>query len=215
MCMHHVHIFFTFSFLHTHSKHSITHFVLFLTFNRLIDHYRFANYKNRSKNSYSSTHQGLLNNLQSVPVASGSSSSLNFNQHDLNLSQGHTLNRLNQVPSSNLSHPHLINESSELIACKRPRLYIDNKSSMHQPLMIDTLDMSEVKKVGLLFFFYFILSTLSICNFFVFRSLPSHFKYQSVSVFLYFLISLFFLLIIYDSAFVSFLIKRDQLKKAT
>lgn len=154
MCMHHVHIFFTFSFLHTHSKHSITHFVLFLTFNRLIDHYRFANYKNRSKNSYSSTHQGLLNNLQSVPVASGSSSSLNFNQHDLNLSQGHTLNRLNQVPSSNLSHPHLINESSELIACKRPRLYIDNKSSMHQPLMIDTLDMSEVKKVGLLYFFF-------------------------------------------------------------
>jgi len=186
MCMHHVHIFFTFSFLHTHSKHSITHFVLFLTFNRLIDHYRFANYKNRSKNSYSSTHQGLLNNLQSVPVASGSSSSLNFNQHDLNLSQGHTLNRLNQVPSSNLSHPHLINESSELIACKRPRLYIDNKSSMHQPLMIDTLDMSEVKKVGLLYFFFILYYLLY--QFATFLSSVPFLLILSISLFLCFCI---------------------------
>ena len=184
--MHHVHIFFTFSFLHTHSKHSITHFVLFLTFNRLIDHYRFANYKNRSKNSYSSTHQGLLNNLQSVPVASGSSSSLNFNQHDLNLSQGHTLNRLNQVPSSNLSHPHLINESSELIACKRPRLYIDNKSSMHQPLMIDTLDMSEVKKVGLLYFFFILYYLLY--QFATFLSSVPFLLILSISLFLCFCI---------------------------
>ena len=82
-------------------------------------------------------------------MPSGNASSIELNQHNPSSSQGHQpLNRLNQGSVSNIAHSHLIHESSDFMTNKRPRLYMEIKPSIQQPLLIDTQEVAEVKKVG-------------------------------------------------------------------
>ena len=70
-------------------------------------------------------------------------------QHGLHLSVGHPHQAQAIVTSQHLAQSHIIQDIQDLNVNKRPRLGFgnDSRSSLHQPLLIDTRDVVEVKKV--------------------------------------------------------------------
>jgi len=70
-------------------------------------------------------------------------------QHGLHLPVGPHHQTAPMVPNQHLTQSHIIQDMSEISGNKRPRLTMANESRapIHQPLLIDTRDMIEVKKV--------------------------------------------------------------------
>lgn len=74
-------------------------------------------------------------------------------QHGLNLPVGPHHSSAPMVPSQHLPQTHLIQDISDISTNKRPRLALDleSRAPIHQPLLIDTRDIIEVKKVIILY----------------------------------------------------------------
>ncbi len=112
------------------------------------DFYRYAPYDNRAKGG--SIQSGTANPFSSTTVSQHSGPApLHMVQHGLHLTGPHLSNAPMVPQQQHLSQTHLIQDISEISANKRPRLTMPNESRapIHQPLLIDTRDMVEVKKV--------------------------------------------------------------------
>lgn len=74
-------------------------------------------------------------------------------QHGMHLPIGHPHQNQAMVSSQHLSQSHVIQEIQDLNVNKRPRLGFtnDSRQPIHQPLLIDTRDMVEVKKVSFVY----------------------------------------------------------------
>lgn len=72
-------------------------------------------------------------------------------QHGIPVHSGHHQVGLHSSP--HIAQPHLVQETSDLPSQKRPRL--SEARALHQPLIIDTRDVIEIKKVVKVFYFVF------------------------------------------------------------
>lgn len=110
--------------------------------------YRYAPYDNRAKGG--SIQSGTAMSFPSTTVSQHSGPApLHMVQHGLHLAGPHLSNAPMVPQQQHLSQTHIIQDISEISANKRPRLTMPNESRapIHQPLLIDTRDIIEVKKV--------------------------------------------------------------------